>query len=877
MVTTMGLQLSSSKKKIIVISALAVAIVTIILGLGLGLGLQLQECRNKESGGVPTSCRNRCYEPPEEESKGCRCDKLCVSSDNCCYDFKDICLQPTEQWECNKARCGEKRLPNSNCHCSDDCLTVGDCCTNYKSVCQGETQWVEDVCEDIAVPNCPSSFTRQPLLLISLDGFRAEYLQTWKKLIPVIDKLKTCGTHAPYMQAVFPSKTFPNHYSIVTGLYAESHGLVDNNMYDPIINASFSLSNSEKSNPQWYLGQPIWLTAMYQGLKSGTFFWPGSDVKINGTFPDIYQEYDGKVPFEKRVFTLLQWLRLPAEKRPDLFTLYLQEPDSSGHNFGPVSGAVLEALMEVDRIIGQLMDGLKQLHLHQCVNIIVVADHGMEETSCQRMEFLQDFTRNLNQLYVYQGAFGRIRARNPQQIIDSAGLVANLTCKKPNQRIKPFLKAHLPKRFHYANSIRIEDVNVLVDIKWLFARSQGSYTNCDGGTHGYDNDYNSMHAIFLGYGPQFLYKTQVEPFPNTELYNLMCDLLQISPAPNNGTHGSLNHLLRKPKYTPEFPQEVTRQEECPLTSLTPEDNLNCTCTAMGSLNPNDRLNLTASEVAACEEKHMPFGRPRMLRFDEKYCLLHQQGYVNAYSKKFFMPVWSSFTVIKPQNLDPLPPVIPDCFRADVRIPANMSSRCEYFSGAVNITEAHLYPPNLNSTTDEQYDGLLMSNVVPVYPAFKRIWLYFHSVLLKKYAFQFNGVNVMLGPVFDYNYDGRFDTPDEIEQHVPGTSIPIPTHYFVVLTSCENASQPVLSCNKPLQAVSFLIPHRPDNSEVCNNDEDESKWVEDLIWFHQSKVKDVEWITGLDFYQDSKRPISELLRIKTRPTSAIHRVNNTPEP
>uniref|UniRef100_A0A8C9UXQ6 SMB domain-containing protein n=1 Tax=Scleropages formosus TaxID=113540 RepID=A0A8C9UXQ6_SCLFO len=802
------------------------------------------------------SCKDHCYEPYSDESPGCRCDAQCVSSGTCCYDFEDICLLPTQQWECTKLRCGEKRIQDSKCHCSSDCLGQGDCCTNFKIVCQGETEWKDDVCEEMVAPKCPPSFSRQPLLLVSLDGFQAEYLTTWSKIIPVIDKLKNCGTYAPYMQAVFPSMTFPNHYTIVTGLYAESHGLIDNNMYDPVFDASFSLSNSEKSNPRWYLGQPIWHTAMNEGLKSGTYFWPGSDVKINGHFPDIYKDYDGKVPFEERVFGVLQWLRMPEDTRPDFYTLYLEEPDKSGHSFGPVSGGVIEAIQGVDRIIGQLMNGLKQMDLHQCVNIIIVADHGMEETSCDRMEILEDMVGNINHLHVNQGAFGRIRSQNKDQ-----------TCEL-YQKVKPFLKAHLPKRFHYANSRRIEDVVVLVEPKWLFARYKGSLTYCEGGTHGYDNDVTSMQAMFVSYGPKFLYKTQVEPFSNVEVYNLMCDLLEVTPAPNNGTHGSLNHLLRKPRHEPTFPAEQTAPLQCPLLSLNSTDDLDCSCPDKDIIALNSRLNLTLEEVSASEKKHMPFGRPRLLQAGGKYCLLHQQGFISAYSLQSFMPLWSSFTLSRP-NLDPLPEVQNNCLRADVRIPAGGSPRCEHYSDDRNITAAFLYPPNLNSTEEEQYDALLMSNVVPMYPEFKKIWVYFQNVLLKKYAMQYNSTNAVLGPAFDYNYDGRCDTPDQIQEFLPGTRIPIPTHYFMVLTSCKDPTQMVDSCQQEMHTVSFLIPHRAAVSE-CH--EAPSQWVEDLLWFHQSRVRDVELITGLDFYQDSLRPVPELFKLKARPTAAITRTN-----
>uniref|UniRef100_A0A8C8M6Q7 SMB domain-containing protein n=1 Tax=Oncorhynchus tshawytscha TaxID=74940 RepID=A0A8C8M6Q7_ONCTS len=760
-----------------------------------------------------------------------------------------VSLDLPQQWECTKLRCGETRLVEGRCHCSDDCLGAGDCCTNFKHVCQGETEWVADDCVDLASPKCPANFKLQPLLLISLDGLRAEYQQTWSSLIPQFVSL-------------------PKLCHLI--LYSSSQNV--HCMYDPVFNASFSLSNDEKSNPRWYFGQPIWHTASYQGLRAGTYFWPGSDVKINGSFPDINLDYNGKIPFEERVFTLLKWLQLPDNERPDFFTLYLEEPDKSGHSFGPVSGGLIEALTGVDKVIGQLMNGLKQLNLHQCLNIIIVADHGMEDTSCDRKEVLQDLLQveNVRDLYVYEGPFGRIRSNDKNQPCEcKTKHVEN--CKKNGQKVKPYLKNHLPKRFHYANSRRIEDVSVIVSPGWLFERYPGSLTFCAGGAHGYDNDDASMHAMFLSYGPKFHYKTEIEPFSNIELYNLMCDVLGISPSQNNGSHGSMNHLLRTPWHTPIHPAEQTTPGQCPLVILEPTDTLDCTCTSLvvplGVTNPNSRLNLTAAE--AVEQKHMLFGRPIMQQPSNDYCLLYHQGFVNAYSKKSLMPVWNSYTLDKPVRVISSKAVTPDCQRADVRIPADKSPRCDQYASARNITHGFLYPPNLYKTAEEEYDGLLMSNVVPMYPEFKKIWDYFHTTLLKKYASQYNGINVVTGPAFDYNYDGQFDSQDQIEQFVTGTQIPIPTHYFAVLTSCKD-SQPVSSCNNELQTVSFLIPHKADNSENCNNGDTASLWVEDHLWFHQSRVRDVEWLTGLDFYQGSTRPIPELLKVKTRPTAAIHR-------
>ncbi|XP_077362346.1 venom phosphodiesterase CdcPDE isoform X2 [Festucalex cinctus] len=873
------------------VAVLSVCLLTLILGLGLGLGLELRTCRDRVA--PHTSCRNRCYQPYDGDVPGCRCDAACQDSATCCHDYHDLCKAPGELWECTRLRCGESRLPASRCHCSDDCAANLDCCSNYRHVCHGQSQWVEDECDDMSRPSCPPGVGRQPLLLVSLDGLRADYLRLWSALVPVLDKLRKCGTSTPYMQSAFPTKTFPNHYTIVTGLYPESNGLIDNVMYDPVMDAVFTLSGPEKENPDWYLGQPIWHTAKYQGLKAGTFFWPGSDVKINGSYPDIHRPYDGKIPFEERVLTLLKWLQLPERQRPDFYTLYLEEPDKSGHRFGPVSGGVAQSIKGVDKMMGQLMNGLKQAGLHRCVNLLVVADHGMEESSCERKENLQDFLGDTSDYMVTEGPFGRIRPTNKDAHLLPAQLVANLTCRRATQKLRPYLKRHLPKRLHFANSRRIEDVNVLVEPKWLLERSPGSLRFCSGGQHGYDNDVASMHAMFVAHGPKFTSGAQVEPFANIELYNLMCDALQISPAANNGTHGSLNHMLRQPFHRPRRPQEQNAPAECRLGGLRPQDRLNCSCPGMSEdaeTAANRRLNMTSAEgepasgvrpasvrslvnfcgvalpaEASSRRNHLPFGRPRSLGPAQRYCVLHQEAFVSGYSLDLKMALWSSFSMDAPRNPEaPLAPVGPECLRADVRIPPSDSRRCDGYSA---FRRAFLYPPGLSPAEAERHDALLSSHVVPMYPHFHRIWAYLHGTLLKRYAAAYNGVNVLTGPAFDYDLDGRPDPPQLIRRWASPTNVSVPTHYFAVLSSCRDAGQALGECDGPLRAVAFLLPHRPDNSENCKSAEDEASWVEDHIWFHQARVRDVEWITGLDFYQDSQRPLPELLQLKTRPTAA----------
>uniref|UniRef100_A0A452IV54 SMB domain-containing protein n=1 Tax=Gopherus agassizii TaxID=38772 RepID=A0A452IV54_9SAUR len=717
------------------------------------------------------SCRNRCNEPFNKKGQGCQCDGGCKERQNCCWDYEGTCLEPTQIWTCTKLRCGETRITGSHCSCSEDCLEKKDCCVDYKSIC------------------------------------KAEYLQTWSSLLPNIEKLKTCGTHSKYMRAAYPTKTFPNHYTIVTGLYPESHGIIDNNMYDVNLSQSFSLSGQAKFDPVWWKGQPIWLTAMYQNLKAVSKY--------------------------------------------------------SGHSYGPVSGGVIKALQLADEALGMLMEGLKQRNLHNCVNLIVLADHGMDKTYCNQLEYMTDYFNQIN-FYMYDGPAARIRAYNVPEdyfTFDSEGIVKNLTCRKPNQHFKPYLTPNLPKRFHYANNIRIDKVHLMVDRQWLAVRNK-DYTFCGGGNHGYDNEFKSMEAIFMAHGPSFKEKTEVEPFENIDIYNLMCDLLHIKPAPNNGTHGSLNHLLKTAFYNPSHSKEESPPSSCPFTTLTPLDELGCTCAPLVSILEaiNQRLNLTIEEIKKAETYNLPYGRPRVLQKQNTYCLLHHHQYVSGYSHNIWMPLWSAYTVNKTADSSSLPSTVPDCLRADVRIPATQSQNCSDYQLDLNITHGFLYPPNFNATGPEQYDALLTSNIVPMYEEFKKIWNYFHDVLLLKYAAERNGLNVISGPVFDYNYDGHFDALHEITQHINNTQIPVPTHYFVMLTSCKNQSNTPLKCVGSLDVSSFIIPHRPDNSESCAVSM--SQWVEERVQAHAARVRDVELVTGLDFYQDRDQPLSEILQLKT---------------
>uniref|UniRef100_A0A8C6ZEK1 Venom phosphodiesterase 1-like n=1 Tax=Nothoprocta perdicaria TaxID=30464 RepID=A0A8C6ZEK1_NOTPE len=441
----------------------------------------------------------------------------------------------------------------------------------------------------------------------------------------------------------------------------------------------------------------------------------------------------------------------------------------------------------------------------------------MENTYCTQLEYIADYLKQTS-FYIYAGPAARIRAYSvPKDYF---------TCKSI-QHFKPYLTPNLPKRFHYANNIRIDKVHLLVDQQWLAVRDN-RYTACNGGNHGYDNEFKSMQAIFLGYGPGFKEKTEVDPFENIEVYNLMCDLLHITPAPNNGTHGSLNHLLKNPFYNPSHAKEESSPSSCPVVNLSPPSELGCTCNEMLDVSEiNKRLNLTETN-----SRNLPYGRPRVLQKENTYCVLSHHGYVSGYSYNIWMPLWTAYTVNNQENTSSLPPTVSDCLRADVRIPVAQSQNCSDYPEGLNFTRGFLYPPNFNSSGLEQYDALLTSNIVPMYPAFGVLWDYFHNVLLQKYSRERNGINVISGPVFDYNYDVQGNNP----------------------------SFTPLNCSGSLEVLSFILPHRPDNTESCAVSP--SEWVEKRVQAHVARVRDVELLTGLDFYQERQEPVSEILQLKT---------------
>lgn len=384
------------------------------------------------------------------------------------------------------------------------------------------------------------------VILISLDGYSQQYLGKYPA--PHIEQLIAEGVVAEAMQPAFPTKTFPNHYSIVTGLYPGNHGIVENNIYDADFESVFRMNNAEEvTAARWWLGEPIWVTAELQGVKTGTYFYPGSEAEIKGVRPRYWQVYDGKISNTERVNSVLQWLALPPADRPRFITLYMSTIDDAGHQYGPDSAEVSAAVAEVDDAIGLLIAGLKQQNLYGNVNLILVSDHGMAAVPAEQViivdrlfdtskAMLTLWTPEIVSIFPKMGELEAIYQQLSSNLPDSA---------------KVYRKEELPARWHYQQSKRVAPLLIIPEPGWRLLQHKrylheqndplrGAVT----GSHGYDNIAPQMQAIFIGHGPAFAKGQTIPAFANIQLYNLMCNILGIRPAPNDGNLQWADNLLK---------------------------------------------------------------------------------------------------------------------------------------------------------------------------------------------------------------------------------------------------------------------------------------------------------------------------------------------
>jgi predicted AlkP superfamily pyrophosphatase or phosphodiesterase len=408
--------------------------------------------------------------------------------------------------------------------------------------------------------NRPEHLDKPYVVLVSLDGFKAEYLDRLK--LPNLQRMMQRGTRAKAMVPVFPSLTFPNHYSLVTGLHPGKHGIVANRFYDPAKKASYSIGSESLTvaDASWYRGEPIWVTAEKQGMVSACFFWPGSEAPIHGIRPTIWNRYDGSIDNAARVATVLEWLGLPAERRPHVMTLYFSELDTASHARPLEAPDVAAAAESLDRAIGQLLDGLDALPHGNRVYLLITSDHGMVNTSASQtvpLESLLDARELTDIEMALSGPVASLHVRGGVERARQLRDRINTTLARGTA----YLRAELPERYHYRDDPRAGDIVVVMDESWgllaprrapaapaaTTAPAAAERPRVDRrGAHGWDNALPSMRAVFLLVGPGIRQGALVPEVNNVDVYPLMTELLGLEPAAGiDGTPGAIGTLVKK--------------------------------------------------------------------------------------------------------------------------------------------------------------------------------------------------------------------------------------------------------------------------------------------------------------------------------------------
>ncbi len=397
-----------------------------------------------------------------------------------------------------------------------------------------------------ALPAQVAQTPTTPLLLISIDGYRYDYIN--RGLSPTLALLARGGVQADSMQPAFPSLTFPNHYTIVTGLTPDHHGIVNNTMYDPQLGKFSLASRKAVSDGRWWAqGIPIWETADQHGLRTATMFWPGSEAEIRGRHPDYWKPYDGAVSADQRVDQVLAWLDLPVAQRPTFLTLYFDAVDHAGHTFGPDTPQVDTALQETDAAMARLVTGLRKRHLFEHLNLIVLSDHGMA-ASPEKNTVLIDQLIPLD--HVRTVSMGILAGFNPRAA-DTAAQADFAAIEKMLEQPQPHMqcwnKHHVPARFAYGSNPRIPQLLCLANTGWSISTSDYVAKRAGRmkrGEHGYDNADPLMQALFIAHGPAFRIGAKVGAFPNVDVYPLMTHLLGIPAAANDGNYNAVKDMLK---------------------------------------------------------------------------------------------------------------------------------------------------------------------------------------------------------------------------------------------------------------------------------------------------------------------------------------------
>ena len=385
----------------------------------------------------------------------------------------------------------------------------------------------------------PIAMRADAVVLVSIDAFRADYLSAART--PNLHRIAGEGARAAWMNPSYPSLTFPNHYTLVTGLRPDRHGVIHNKMADEELGEFAVADLRAVTEARWWGGEPIWVTAEKNGLRSASWSWPGSLAQIGGIRPELVKPFDPSVPAERRVDDVLEWLDAPPSQRPRIVTMYFEQLDHAGHDYGPDSPQVGTTLARLDAAIGRLYDGLAARGLLDRVDLVVVSDHGMAKVGPRRAIGVEEIVSPDEATVVSDGqSIG---------IVPNAGHEAAVAKKLLGKHAQYdcWRREQLPERWHYGRNPRVPPIVCQMHEGWdaLYPQKLAKRpSDATRGSHGYDPALPSMRALFIARGPSFVPSARLPAFDNVDVYPLLARLLGVQPAPNDGDVTPLLPALR---------------------------------------------------------------------------------------------------------------------------------------------------------------------------------------------------------------------------------------------------------------------------------------------------------------------------------------------
>ena len=380
------------------------------------------------------------------------------------------------------------------------------------------------------------SQTQPYVILISFDAFRWDYVN--RGITPNINSLIIEGVKASSLKMVFPTKTFPNHISIITGMYPENHGLIFNYFKNPFNGRDYKIGDSvEVRDSRWYRGEAFWETARGQGVITASYFWPGSDIDLEYRRPNYFYHYEHKKPYKDRVKGVLDWLKLPFDKKPHFITMYFDLADGVGHNNGPNSPEINSAISSLDSTLGLLLSGLENIQMLDSVNIILVSDHGLTEVSTGKVINIEEM---LNEYQCDYSNSGPAMMIQPNE--DELEQVYSILKENANH-YDVYKKEEIPEFYYFSQNPMISDILLIADLGWSVVVNKDlerMKPDWFKGNHGYDNNQLDMHGVFVAAGPRFKNNFKTGTINCLDVYPLLCKIFNV--IPNSNIDGRLERI-----------------------------------------------------------------------------------------------------------------------------------------------------------------------------------------------------------------------------------------------------------------------------------------------------------------------------------------------